>query len=195
MPLFYPGAFSRAWPPATTIDDQPACWQDAPADKWCPGNFDNLFHGQTTIRSALGNSLNIPAMKTLDFVGVDYAIQKGVNLGVTSWGLDSGKTFGLSLTLGGAEVRPIDMAQVYAMFANNGLRIPLVAITRIVDAEGNVLEDYKVPQGEQVIDPRAAYMISNILSDPPAKLFTYGPTPPLILHQTTDPTAPFSPPA
>src|SRR5205823_3369592 len=71
--------------------------------------------------------------------------------------------------------------------ANNGLKIPLVAVTRIVDAEGNVLEDYKVPQGEQVIDPRAAYMITNILSDPAAKLFTYGPNTPLMLHQTDDP--------
>ena len=102
------------------------------------------------MRSALGNSLNIPAVKTLDFVGVDTAIDMGTKMGITTWGPDSGKLFGLSLTLGGAEVKPIDMAQVYTTLANNGLKIPLVAITRIVDAEGNVLEDYKVPQGEQV---------------------------------------------
>src|SRR5918911_2789167 len=70
-----------------------------------------------------------------------------------------------------------------ATYANNGLKIPLVAITRIVDAEGNVIEDYKVPQGDQVIDPRAAYMITNVLSDPSAKLFTYGPDTPLALRQ------------
>ena len=70
-----------------------------------------------------------------------------------------------------------------------------MAITRIVDAEGNVLEDYKVPQGEQVIDPRAAYMITNILSDPAAKLFTYGPNTPLMLHQSDDPKAPLWPAA
>jgi membrane peptidoglycan carboxypeptidase len=84
---------------------------------------------------------------------------------------------------------------VYATFANNGLKIPLVAITRIVDAEGTVLEDYKVPQGEQVIDSRAAYMINNILSDPNAKLFTYGPNTPLMLHQNDDPKAPLWPAA
>jgi membrane peptidoglycan carboxypeptidase len=139
--------------------------------------------------------LNIPAVKTLDFVGVDTAIQNGTNLGITTWGPDSGKTFGLSLTLGGAEVKPIDMAQVYATLANNGLKIPLVSITRIVDAEGNVLEDYKVPQGEQVIDPRAAYMVTNILSDPSAKLFTYGPNTPLMLHQNDDPKGPLWPSA
>jgi membrane peptidoglycan carboxypeptidase len=188
-PVIYSEAFVKGWAPATTIDDQPTCWKDTPTHSWCPVNFDNIFHGQTTIRSALGNSLNIPAVKTLDYIGVDNAIQNGINLGITTWGVDSGKTFGLSLTLGGAEVRPIDMAQVYATLANNGLKIPLVAVTRIVDAEGNVLEDYKVPQGEQVIDPRAAYMVTNILSDPAAKLFTYGPNTPLMLHQNDDPKA------
>src|SRR6266702_464857 len=194
-PVIYSTSFLKGYTPATTIDDQPTCWKDTPTHQWCPGNFDNIFHGQTTVRSALGNSLNIPAVKTLDFVGVDNAIDTGTKFGVTTWAPDSSKTFGLSLTLGGAEVRPLDMAQVYATFANNGLKIPLVAVTRIVDAEGSVLEDYKVPQGEQVIDPRAAYMINNILSDPAAKLFTYGPNTPLMLHQTDDPKAPLWPSA
>src|SRR5438067_3209947 len=194
-PVIYSEAFLKGWAPATTIDDQPTCWKDTPTHSWCPGNFDNIFHGQTTIRSALGNSLNIPAVRTLDYIGVDTAIQNGTNMGISTWGPDSGKVFGLAVTLGGAEVRPIDMAQVYATFANNGLKIPLVAITRIVDAEGNVIEDYKVRQGEQVIDPRAAYTISNILSDPAAKLFTYGPNTPLMLHQTDDPKSPIWPAA
>jgi membrane peptidoglycan carboxypeptidase len=194
-PLVYSQAFLKGWSPATVVEDAPTCWQDTPTHNWCPVNFDNIFHGQTTVRSALGNSLDIPAVKALDFVGVDTLVQAGENWGITTWGPDSGKTFGLSMSLGGAEVRPMDMAQVYATFANNGLRIPLVAITRIVDAEGNVLEDYKVPQGQQVIDPRAAYMIGNILSDPNAKLFTYGPNTPLMLHQNDDPKAPLWPAA
>jgi membrane peptidoglycan carboxypeptidase len=194
-PVIYGTTFVKGQVPATVVDDQPTCWKDTPTHQWCPGNFDNIFHGQTTIRSALGNSLNIPAVKTLDFVGVDSAIETGTKFGISTWAPDSGKTFGLSLTLGGAEVRPIDMAQVYATFANNGLKIPLVAVTRIVDAEGNVLEDYKVPQGTQVIDARAAYMINNILSDPAAKLFTYGPNTPLILRQNDDPKGPVWPSA
>ena len=195
-PMVYATSFTKGWAPGTPIDDQPTCWRNTPVHQWCPGNFDSIFHGPTTVRSALGNSLNIPAVKTLDFVGVDTAIDMGTKMGITCWGPDSGKLFGLSLTLGGAEVKPIDMAQVYTTLANNGLKIPLVAITRIVDAEGNVLEDYKVPQGEQVIDPRAAYMITNVLSDPNAKLFTYGPNTPLILHQNgDDPKAPLWPAA
>ena len=194
-PVIYATSFLKGNAPATTVDDQPTCWNDTPTHKWCPGNFDNIFHGQTTLRSALGNSLNIPAVKTLDFVGVSNAVDMGNKFGITTWGPDADKTMGLSLTLGGAEVKPIDMAQLYATFANNGLKIPLVAVTRIVDAEGNVVEDYKVPQGEQVIDARAAYMITNILSDPAAKLFTYGPNTPLMLHQRDDPKAPLIPAA
>jgi membrane peptidoglycan carboxypeptidase len=194
-PIVYADSFLKGWSPSTPIDDVPTCWQDTPTHQWCPVNFDNVFHGQTTVRSALGNSLDIPAVKALDFVGVDAMRDLATHMGITTWGADENKTFGLSLTLGGAEVRPLDMAQVYATLANNGLKIPLVAVTRIVDADGNVLEDYKVPQGEQVIDPRTAYMITNILSDPNAKLFTYGPNTPLMLHQNDDPKAPLWPAA
>src|ERR671933_2314554 len=181
-PVVYGLAFTKGWAPGTPIDDTPTCWRDSPVHNWCPVNFDGRFHGRTTIRSALGNSLNIPAVKTLDFDGVDNVKDQGKAMGITTWD-DPDRYVGLSLTLGGAEIKPIDMAQVYATFANNGLKIPLVAITRIVDAEGNVIDDYKVPQGEQVIDPRAAYMITHVLSDPSAKLFTYGPDTPLALRQ------------
>jgi penicillin-binding protein 1C len=180
-PVVYAASFLKGWAPGTFIDDVRSCWEDQPGHQWCPSNFDNQFHGQTTVRTALGNSINIPAVKTLEFVTVPSAVDLATRLGITTWGPDSGKTLGLSLTLGGAEVRPIDMAQVYATFANNGRKVPLVALRQVSDASGNVLYDYQQPQGEQVLDPRAAYMISNILSDPAAKLFTYGRNTPLIL--------------
>ncbi len=182
-PIVYTTAFLKGWAPGQFIDDVRTCWQDRPGNQWCPKNFDNAFHGQTTARTALGNSLNIPAVKTLEFAGVDNVVNIGRKIGIGSWAPESGKYFGLSLTLGGADVKPVELAQMYATFANNGLKIPLVAITRIVDADGNVLENYRVPQGEQVMDPRAAYMITNILSDPAAKLFTYGPNTPLVLRR------------
>ena len=145
-PVIYAASFLKGWAPGTPVDDVPTCWQDQPGHQWCPNNFDNLFHGKTTLRTALGNSLNIPAVKTLDFVTVPTAVDLAMKMGITTWGPDSGKTLGLSLTLGGAEVRPIDMAQVYATFANNGRKVPLVAIRQVSDASGNVLFDYK-PQG------------------------------------------------
>ncbi len=182
-PLIYEMSFEKGWAPGTFIDDVPTCWPDRPGHQWCPGNFDNQFHGQVTARTALGNSLNIPAVKALQFDGLDAIVERGRQVGIKSWDEDASRTFGLALTLGGAEVRPYELAQLYATLANNGLKIPLVAVTRVVDAEGNVLQDYKVPQGDQVMDPRAAYMVTDVLSDPAAKLFTYGPTTPLILRR------------
>src|SRR5438874_1875385 len=91
-PMVYSQSFLKGWVPATVVDDAATCWQDTPTHKWCPVNFDNVFHGQTTVRSALGNSLDIPAVKALDFVGVDTAVQAGANMGITTWGPDSGKT-------------------------------------------------------------------------------------------------------
>src|SRR5712691_12691749 len=109
-PVVYAASFLRGWAPGTPIDDVPTCWPDQPGHQWCPSNFDNQFHGKTTVRSALGNSINIPAVKALEFVGVPAAIDLATRMGITTWGADSGKSPGLSLTLGGAEVRPIDMA-------------------------------------------------------------------------------------
>jgi 1A family penicillin-binding protein len=178
-PVIYAASFLKGWVPGTPIDDVPTCWQDRPGHQWCPNNFDNQFHGKTTLRTALGNSINIPAVKTLEFVGVPAAIDLGTRMGITTWGPD--KSPGLSLTLGGAEVRPIDMAQVYATLANNGRKVPLVPIRQVSDASGAVLFEYREVTGEQVLDPRAAYMITNVLSDPAAKLFTYGRDTPLVL--------------
>ncbi len=179
-PIIYAAAFLKGWAPGTPIDDTRTCWQDTPGNEWCPNNFDNQFHGHTTLRTALGNSLNVPAVKTLEFVGLPAAVDLATRLGITSWGPDSGMDVGLSLVLGGAEVRPIDMAQVYATLANNGRRVPLTGVRQVVDAQGTVLFDHQVPSGEQVLDQRVAYMINSILSDPAAKLYTYGRNTPLV---------------
>ena len=172
-PLIYMTAFARDYSPATVIQDTPATYRDQAGTVWTPQNFDKKFHGNVTARTALGNSLNIPAVKTLEHVGIEGAVETVRKLGISTW--TDRSRLGLSLSLGGAEVLPIELAGGYATLANNGRRIPLVAITKLVDAEGNVIEDYKVPQGEQIVDPRAAYMVTNILSDNNARLVTYGP--------------------
>jgi len=181
-PVVYAAAFERGWSPGTFVVDAPTCWPDW-SGPWCPVNFDNAFHGRTTLRSALGNSLNLPAVKTLEFVGVDAAVDLGQRMGITTWGEGTGKTMGLSLTLGGAEVRPMDLAQVYATLANNGRRVPLFGVSRIEDSNGTVLEEHATQVGEQVLDPRAAYLVTDILTDPSAKLFTYGRNTPLVLSR------------
>jgi 1A family penicillin-binding protein len=172
-PLIYLAAFARDYHPATVIDDVAVTYRDAVGTVWQPKNFDNKFHGKVTARTALGNSLNIPAVKTLEHIGIEGAVELVRKLGISTW--TDRSRLGLSLSLGGAEVLPLELTGAYATLANNGRRIPPVAITKLVDAEGNVLEDYKVPQGEQVADPRAAYMVTSILTDNNARLVTYGP--------------------
>jgi membrane peptidoglycan carboxypeptidase len=125
-----------------------------------------------TVRAALGNSINIPAVKALEFAGIDAVREQAKKVGITTW---DDKYVGLSLTLGGAEVTPLELTGSYSVFANNGLFIPPVAVTKIVDAYGDVLEEYRVPQGDQVLDPRIAYQITSILTDNNARLITFGP--------------------
>lgn len=173
-PLVYMTAFARDYTPSTMVPDQPISFRDDLGRVWSPQNFDKKFRGNVTLRTALGNSMNIPAVKVLQHIGIDAAWDMARKLGITTW--EERNRLGLSLTLGGGEVLPLELAGVYTTLANTGRRIPLVAVTKVVDSDGNVLEDYKVPQGEQVVDPRAAYMVSHILSDNNARLVTYGPS-------------------
>jgi len=172
-PLVYLSAFTKGWVPSTTIMDEKLSIKDELGRTWTPENFDKRFYGNVPVKTALGNSLNIPAVKALQFTGIDSVADLARRMGITTWSRD--KQLGLAMALGGAEVRPVDMTAAYTVFANNGLRIPSVSITKIVDAEGNTVEEYKVPQGEQIVDPRYAYLITSVLSDNNNRLITYGP--------------------
>ncbi len=190
-PLVYLAAFARGHTPATTVVDEKISITDDLGRVWTPENFDKKFRGTVTLRSALGNSLNIPAIKELQFAGIDTVADLAKRLGITTW--DDRRRLGLAMAIGGAEVEPLELTAAYTVFANNGLRIPPVAVTRIVDADGNVIEAYRVPQGEQVVDPRYAYMVTNILSDNNARLVTFGtnslinlPRPAAVKTGTTD---------
>jgi 1A family penicillin-binding protein len=172
-PIVYLTAFSKGWVPSTLIKDEKLSIKDELGRVWEPQNFDKRFYGNVAARIALGNSLNIPAVKTLQFAGVDSVADMARKMGISTWGPD--KQLGLSMALGGAEVRPVDMTAAYTVLANNGLRIPPVSITKITDADGNTLEDYRVPQGEQIVDPRYAYLVTSILTNNDNRLITYGP--------------------
>jgi membrane peptidoglycan carboxypeptidase len=172
-PLVYLASFARDYLPSTQVKDEPINLVDDLGRSWKPMNFDKRFYGNVTLRSALGNSLNIPAVKVLEHVGIDGVLDLARKVGINTW--NDRSRLGLSLTLGGAEVRPIQLAGVYATLANNGRHIPLVGISKLIDADGNVIEDYRVPQGDQVVDPRAAFMVTDVLRDNNARLVTYGP--------------------
>jgi 1A family penicillin-binding protein len=174
-PIVYLTAFEKAgFTPATVLQDVAKCFPAGQGQPpYCPVNYDNKFRGPITMRNALGNSLNIPAVETLERVGVSSAIEMANRLGIVSL-VDSNR-YGLAFTLGGAEVKPLELASAYATVANSGRRIPPVAIKRLVDGHGRVIEESRPTPGEQVVDPRLTYMLTHVLSDNNARLITYGP--------------------
>ena len=124
-----------------------------------------------TLREALGSSLNIPAVKLLATVGLDSMAETAKDLGITTF--DNPKRFGLSLTLGGGEVKMIDMMGAYGAFSQNGLfRLP-TGILKITDSGGRILEEFK-DAPKQALSPQIAYLITNILSDDNARKMAFG---------------------
>lgn len=185
-PFTYLAAFEKGWTPATLIWDVPSKFPPSglpndPNPPYVPNNFDHKFHGPVTVRSALANSYNIPAVKTLQFVGVyddpntlqkDGMIAMAERMGITSLTRDD---YGLSLTLGGGDVSLLEMTGGYAIIANGGLKVPHVAISKIIDFHGNVVYEYKPPVGDQVISSDHAFLMSSILSDNSARSPVFGP--------------------
>lgn len=185
-PLTYTAAFEKGWTPATLIWDVPSEFPPSgraedPRPPYKPVNYDGRFHGPVTVRSALANSYNVPAVKTLDFIhiydnpdlpGEDGFISFAQRMGMTT--LDR-EDYGLSLTLGGGDVSLLELTGAYGVFANNGRRVPPVAITRILDFQGETVYEYNQPVGEQVIRAEHAFLISSILSDNQARSPAFGP--------------------
>ncbi len=185
-PFTYLAAFEKGWTPSTLIWDVPSEFSPSglpndPMPPYIPVNYDGRFHGPVTVRSALANSYNIPAVKTLQFVGVNDDPNTPQPEGLVGFARRLGITtltrndYGLSLTLGGGDVTLLELTQAYATLANYGRRIPPVAITRILDHQGQVVFEYIPQPGEQVVRVEHAFLISSILSDNQARTPAFGP--------------------
>ena len=184
-PLTYTAAFEKGWTPSTLIWDVPSEFppsgdENDTRDPYIPVNYDGKFHGPVTVRSALANSYNIPAVKTLNFVGIyddpttseeEGFLAFAKRMGITT--LDR-NDYGLALTLGGGEVTVLDMTSAFSVFANEGVRYEPVAITKILDYAGNVIYEAGEPVGNQVIRADHAYLITSILSDNVARTPMFG---------------------
>jgi 1A family penicillin-binding protein len=181
-PLTYALALEEGLLTATSIiDDAPVVYRTPGSPPYAPRNYDGRFHGKVTVRQALANSYNVPAVKTLAQVGVSNLVEFAQEMGITTWNDPS--RFGLALTLGGGEVRMIDMAQAYGVFANQGKRVPIRAILRVEDYRGKVRwtntcsgkdEEKADCAGEQVLSSGVAYIISDILADNQARSAAFG---------------------
>jgi 1A family penicillin-binding protein len=176
-PVTYVTAFKRGYTPSTLIMDVKTEFPGGTGQPaYIPENYDGEFHGPLQIRYALGSSINIPAVKMLAMVGVEDMLETAYSMGFTT--LKPSKKnlsrFGLSLTLGGGEIRLIDMVSAYSAFANSGLKVEPISILRVEDRHGKVLEEFKPVEGKQVLSPQEAYLISHILMDNQARLITFG---------------------
>ncbi|HEX7393592.1 MAG TPA: transglycosylase domain-containing protein [Anaerolineaceae bacterium] len=184
-PLTYTAAFEKGWTPSTVIWDvasefPPSGDANDTRPPYKPTNYSGMFSGPVTVRYALANSLNVPAVKTLQFVGVyDNPNTPGQD-GLVSFAKQMGITtltrpdYGLALTLGGGEVTVLDMTSAFSAFANSGRKMPPFAISKIVDHDGKTVFEYKSPAGEQVIRPEHAFLITSILSDNAARTPSFG---------------------
>lgn len=162
--------FQQYMTPATVLWDVPTTWNTTPP--YSPVNFNGRFNGPVTLRTALGSSLNIPAVKVFEFIGADRFIDTAQRLGLRF--LDTAQ-FGLATALGAEEVRLYDHVQAYATIANNGVRVPLFAITRITDAAGGDITLPQRAQPAQTIQPQIAFLMQNMLSDDSARQIGFGP--------------------
>lgn len=180
-PFIYAKAFEKGYTPATTLFDVRTQFSTTCAPNeftsengcYSPQNYDNAFRGPVSMRNALAQSLNIPAVKTLYLAGMQESIKLARDAGLST--LTDWRRYGLTLVLGGGEVTLLDMTGAYTVFANEGTKKPTRSILRIEDNRGNVLEEAdEEVEGERVMDRDAALQISDILSDNVARTPLYG---------------------
>ena len=142
-----------------------------------PQNFEaGRFRGPVTMRFALANSLNIPAVQTLYLAGIDDSINTARDMGITT--LEDRDRFGLALVLGGGEVRLLEMVSGYGTFATEGIRHPIAGVLRVEDREGNIIEEFKDSE-TRALDAQIARMVTNVLADNAARVPVFGPNNPL----------------
>ena len=205
-PIAYAEAFEKGWYPSYVILDYHKTWNDGTEKGYTPNNFNQLHNGAVTVRDALQQSLNIPALHAMEYdftkdgsrYGqhdglqnfIDFAHAVGLkdsfNRPVSDYGL------GISLALGGGEVSPLQLTNAYATFANLGRYVEASPIIYIKKSDGTFFKDpvtkkdvdnsRTVPQGQQVMDSGNAYLMTSVLTDNKARTPIFGASSPLILR-------------
>lgn len=173
-PIVYAAAFEKGYTPNTLVWDVHTTFPTATGN-YQPYNYNvSLESGPISLRKALQGSLNIPAVKTLYLVGVDRALDFAERLGYTTF--EDRSDFGLAIVLGGAEVKMVDHAQAYSVFANQGKKQDVAAILKVEDKDKNTVYEWKAEehQGEQVIESTIAATITNVLADNNARAYVFG---------------------
>ena len=169
-PFVYATAFKNGYTPDTIVIDEETNFGVWGGEEYIPQNYDGQFRGPVTLRSALAQSLNVPAIKTLmDLAGLPESVQTAKDLGISTLNAP----YGPSIVLGGWEVKLIDMASAYGVFATDGLKVQPSGILKIEDNNGNVIkENNKTPK--RVLSSNVARMINDVLSDNNARAPMFG---------------------
>lgn len=182
-PFIYATAFNKGFTPDTVLFDLPTEFQTTcnaygtalpgynQSDCYMPQNYDGKHRGPMSLRDALGQSINIPAVKLFYLAGQKDSLDTAENMGINT--LKDIGTYGLTLVIGGGEVTLLDMTSAYGVFANNGTRIPYTGILRVENLDGDVLEEINT-NGREVLPKNTALTISDILSDNVARTPTFG---------------------
>jgi penicillin-binding protein 1C len=187
-PVVYAAAFEQGWNPGTVVLDAPFRWPTPgaidpetgqPSPYYEPQNYLRTFNGAVTVRTALANSLNIPAVKAAQYVGGPRAvIDMARRLGIEHELSQPPDDYGLSIALGAGDVWPLELTNAYATFANEGKYVPATPILKITDSEGHVLYQLDpsktLQQARQAIRPEIAYQLISILTDNQARSMIFG---------------------
>lgn len=183
-PFAYAKAFEKGYQPETLLIDTAINFgPDGSGRNYIPRNYDGRYHGVLSMRQALAMSLNIPAVETLALAGVHDTIELARRMGITT--LTDPNRYGLALVLGGAEVRPLDMASAFGAFGQDGVRHPVSSVTLITDTRGNVITFKRPAEGLRVLNEDIARKINAILSDNQARTPIFGPNSPLAFPAST----------
>jgi 1A family penicillin-binding protein len=170
-PITYVTGFKQGFTPGNLLLDTPITFRNA-WESYAPVNYDGKFHGPVTIRTALGSSYNIPAVKMLSMVGIPEMISTAKDLGINSF--NKPERYGLSLTLGGGEVKMVEMMAAYGTFSQEGVRFTSEPILKVLDSQNKVLEDNTIPEGKRVLSPEIAYMVTDVMADNKARTPAFG---------------------
>jgi len=199
-PLVYATAFQeKSLNPGTLLLDIPTCFKMPNQADYCPKNYTGDFKGPISVRQSLGNSLNIPAVKTISTIDVPTFMSRAKKMGITGW--DDASNYGPSIALGGGEVRMFDMAQSFGSLANLGINVPLNPILKIENYKSEVLkefdvnettedlksmqeDEYSIRQGEleRAMDAGPAYLVSHIMQDNTARVLAFGSNSQLVIR-------------
>jgi membrane peptidoglycan carboxypeptidase len=189
-PYTYLTAFeSGNFSPATMAMDVRTVFEDPGNPPYVPEDYDRKYHGPQMLRWALQRSYNIPAVWLMEKVGISNVIKQARRLGLNSLNREL-NSYGLSLTLGGGEVALLDHTYAFSVFANGGVmagqpvapenqrpgyrQLDPVTILQVVDKEGKIVEQFKQPSTDRVVEPAPNYMLNNVLSDPTPRPVAFG---------------------